>query len=170
MEAVSALSSSNNNLLSGTITPGFEAAGLLKQGTSSDCEIFSEIGSFTSLITTSNELSFGFGNVLNQLSHHLEQVHDQNHQQWLRQQKVVGLGGAGEDVTGELMDQTVHAELSALHTNNRGGTNGGFGDLDNWQGTGGGDHQGLFDLPDTVDQAYWSHSQWNQDHPSLYLP
>ncbi|KAJ4831948.1 hypothetical protein Tsubulata_045295 [Turnera subulata] len=180
MEEVSGLSSSNNNnILSGMINPSFETGLLEQAGPSSDCGIFSEIGSFTSLITSSNELSFGFGSVLNQQGQ-LEQVHGHNHhhqQQWQphqqqQPQKMVGLGGDGEDMAGGLMDQAVQVELSALQSNNRSGSNGGFGGgLDNWHGTGGGDHQGLFDLPNTVDQAYWSQSQWtDQDHPSLYLP
>lgn len=171
MEAVSALSSSSNNMLGGIINSGFET-GLLKQGTSTDYGIFSEIGSFTNLITSSNELSFGFSDVLNQ-HNHLQQVHEQNDQHWQQEQqqqqpKMVGFGSSGED----MMDQTVHVELSTMPSNNRSGANESFvGALDNWQGNNGGDHQGFFDLPSTVDQAYWSQSQWtDEDHPSIYLP
>ncbi|XWS37239.1 hypothetical protein CRYUN_Cryun19dG0026300 [Craigia yunnanensis] len=135
------------------IEPGF-----LEQG--SDCGIFSEIGSFTSLITSSNNetVPFGFGTVLN--GQGLEQG------QWQQQQqKIISMGG--EEITGGLLDQTVQVELSNLQNRSEGGGCGGFGPLD-WQGSG---DQGLFDLPIAVDQTYWSQSQWtDQDHPSLYLP
>ncbi|OMP12318.1 Zinc finger, Dof-type [Corchorus capsularis] len=131
---------------------GFES-GLLEQG--SDCGIFSEIGSFTNLINSSNNetMSFGFSTVLN--GQGMEQG------QWQQQhQKTMSMGG--EDINGGLLDQTV--ELSNLHNRSEGG---GFGPLD-WQGSG---DQGLFDLPNAVDQTYWSQSQWtDQDHPSLYMP
>jgi len=69
-----------------------------------------------------------------------------------------------QEITGGLLDQTGPVDLSALQNRSSGG---GFGSFD-WQLSG--DHS-LFDLPNTVDQAYWSHSQWaDQDHPSLYLP
>ncbi|KAK6261778.1 hypothetical protein QUC31_007594 [Theobroma cacao] len=135
---------------------GFEP-GLLEQG--SDCGIFSEIGSFTSLITSSNNetLSFGFSTVLN--GQGLEQG------QWQQQQKMMNIGG--EEISGGLLDQTVQVELSNLHSRSEGEGSGGFGPLD-WQGSG---DQGLFDLPNAVDQTYWSQSQWtDQDHPNLYLP
>ncbi|OMO72684.1 Zinc finger, Dof-type [Corchorus olitorius] len=131
---------------------GFES-GLLEQG--SDCGIFSEIGSFTNLINSSNNetMSFGFSTVLN--GQGMEQG------QWQQQhQKTMSMGG--EDINGGLLDQTV--ELSNLHNRSEGG---GFGPLD-WQGSG---DQGLFDLPNAVDQTYWSQSQWSdQDHTSLYIP
>ncbi|CAN1151666.1 Dof zinc finger protein DOF5.4 [Linum perenne] len=51
---------------------------------------------------------------------------------------------------------------------------GGFGPLDWEDPTAGGSGGALFDLPNTVDQAYWSQSQWttNDQDPSsgLYLP
>ncbi|KAK2663449.1 hypothetical protein Ddye_002023 [Dipteronia dyeriana] len=142
---------------------GFETstAALMEQG--SDCGVFSEIGSFTSLITSSSNdgLSFGFSNLLN--TQHVQQTHEQ----WQQQQQ---LQEHQTNMTSGLLDQTVQNELSALQ--DRSGNDGGFGSLD-WQGSSGGD-QGLFDLPNAVDHAsYWNQSaQWNdQDHhPSLYLP
>ncbi|XP_057988357.1 dof zinc finger protein DOF5.4 isoform X2 [Hevea brasiliensis] len=177
LEAVSAHSSSSasNNILNGVgeskvfahanINPSFEP-GLLEQG--SDCGIFSEIGNFTSLITSTNEqLPFGFSSILNQQS--LEHVQQNQNQQWQhQQQKIVGVSGEEmkmQEMAGGLIDQTVHLELSALQSSRSG--NGEFGPLD-CLGTG---DQGLFDLPNAVDQAYWSQSQWtDQDPPSLYLP
>ncbi|KAL5751442.1 hypothetical protein ACOSP7_026045 [Xanthoceras sorbifolium] len=157
--------------------PGFEpsTAALLEQG--SDCGIFSEIGSFTSLITSSSNegLSFGFSNLLN--AQHVQQTHEQWQQQQQQQQqpppppeqqtKMLGSNDPMQDMTSGLLDLTVQAELSALQ--DRSG-NGGFGSLD-WQGSGA--DQGLFDLPNAVDHAsYWSQStQWtDQDHPTLYIP
>ncbi|XWS60395.1 hypothetical protein CRYUN_Cryun07bG0032900 [Craigia yunnanensis] len=130
---------------------GFEP-GLLEQG--SDYGIFSEIGSFTSLITSSiNEtLSFGFGTLLNGQGLELGQ---------LQQQKMMSMGG--EEITGGLLDQTLQIELSNLHSK----SDSGFEPLD-WQGS---EDKGLFDLSNAVDQTYWSQSQWtDQDHPTLYLP
>ncbi|GLU20314.1 hypothetical protein SLE2022_365210 [Rubroshorea leprosula] len=165
-EAVSAQSSHTNLLTTtdskfyvhGNPNPSFES-GLLEQG--SDCGIFSDIGTFTSLITSSSNepLSFGFGTTLNQ--HVLGP--DQEHQ-WHSQSQLKTIM-AGEEITaGGLLDQTVQVELSALQSRSNGGE---LGPLD-WPGNG---DQGLFDLPNTVDHTYWSQSQWtDQDHPSLYLP
>ncbi|XVE54652.1 hypothetical protein DITRI_Ditri03aG0099300 [Diplodiscus trichospermus] len=162
-EAVSAITSQSNlmnvndsKVYGNPNNLGFEP-GLLEQG--SDCGIFSEIGSFTSLITSSNNetLSFGFSTVLNGQGLELGQ--------WQQQQKMMSMGG--EEITGGLLDQTLQVELPNLHSRSEGGGCGGFGQLD-WQGNG---DQGLFDLPNTVDQTYWSQSQWSdQDPPNLYLP
>ncbi|KAG7021568.1 Dof zinc finger protein DOF5.4, partial [Cucurbita argyrosperma subsp. argyrosperma] len=138
----------------------------------SDCGIFSEIGSFTSLITSSNEtLPFGFGNIADATPFAM------NHQfqnQWtpqrmmnvndeLKMQEITGGGGGGG---GGYMDQTAHVDPSGLQ--NSRSSNIGFGPLD-WQSNG--DHQVLFDLPNAVDQAYWSQNQWSDpDPPNLYLP
>ncbi|KAE8676926.1 Dof zinc finger protein DOF5.8 [Hibiscus syriacus] len=130
---------------------GFEPE-LLEQG--SDCGIFSGIGGFTSLITSSNDetLSFGFDKLLND-----GQWQQQQHQQ----QKMMSVGG--EEFTGGFLDQTVQVELSNMAS--RSGN--GVGALD-WQRNG---DQGLFDLPDDLDKAYWSQAQWtNEDHHTLYLP
>lgn len=164
-------SGDNNN--NNNSDPGLEPSttALLEQG--SDCGIFSEIGSFTSLITSSSSnqgLSFGFSNLLN--PQHVQQTHEQWQQQQQQQHqeqqtKMVGSTASMQDMTSGLLGQTVQAELSALL--DRSG-NGGFGSFD-WQGSGA--DQTLFDLPNAVDHAsYWSQStQWNdQDHPSLYLP
>ncbi|OAY31165.1 dof zinc finger protein DOF5.4 [Manihot esculenta] len=177
LEAISAHSSgsASNNILNGisesklfahaNINPNFES-GLLEQG--ADCGIFSEIGTLTSLITSTNEqLPIGFGNIMNQKC--VEHVQQNQNQQWQQQQqKMVGISGEEmkmQDMAGGLIDQTVHVELSALQSSRTG--NGGFGALD-WPGTG---DQGLFDLPNAVDQTYWSQSQWtDQGSPSLYLP
>ncbi|MBA0609067.1 hypothetical protein Godav_021190 [Gossypium davidsonii] len=153
-EAVSAVTFHSNNInvseskLYGNPNNLVFEAGLLEQG--SESGIFPEIGSFTSLVTSSNNetSSLGFGTVLN------------GQGQW-QQQKMMSVGG--EEITGELLDQTMQVELSNLH----GRSESGFGPLD-WQGYG---DQPFFDLPNDVDQSYWSQSQWSdQDHTALYLP
>ncbi|XVF08887.1 hypothetical protein REPUB_Repub07fG0042900 [Reevesia pubescens] len=164
-EAVSAVTSHSNlvNLSESKVygnpnNLGFEP-GLLEQG--SDCVIFSEIGNFTSLITSSNSetLSFGFGTVLNGQGQ-WQQQQQQQHQKMMN----MGIGMGKEEITGGLLDETMQVELSNLHNRSE---NEGFVPLD-WQGSG---DQGLFDLPNTVDQTYWSQSQWtDQDHPTLYIP
>ncbi|KAF3438011.1 hypothetical protein FNV43_RR20767 [Rhamnella rubrinervis] len=188
-EAVSAPSTSSaSNLMNiqeskfFVSNPSFETT-LLEQGSNSDCGIFSEIGSFTSLITSSTEtaMPFGYSNIsVNSVSpFRLNQGQDnhqvqQNHSQWHLQpnQKMMSMSDHQDlkmqEIThgGGLIDNTAHVELSILQNRSNGG---GFGSLGDWQPSG--DHQGLFDLPNTVDQAYWSQSQWtDQDHPSLYLP
>ncbi|KAM7268053.1 hypothetical protein ACFE04_010219 [Oxalis oulophora] len=116
--------------------------------------------SFTSLINSaSNEtMSFGFSNILG------------GEERWPRQQHHQQ---QHEEFKGLLLDQTVQNEFSALVNNNNSNNNnnrstvnnngGGFGPLD-WQGNEG------FDLTNTVDQSYWSQTQYDQDHSSLYLP
>ncbi|XP_061355236.1 dof zinc finger protein DOF5.4 [Gastrolobium bilobum] len=173
-EAVSAPtlnSDSNNNVLI-TSNPGFET-GALEQG-AGDCGIFSEIGTFTNLITSSNEaLAFGFGNSTmpdassfqwqhqkvmtmsgdhNLLHHH---HHHHHHEEELKLPENLGAGS--------LLDHsTLPVDLSVLQ--NKTG-HGGFGPLD-WQG---GADQGLFDLSNTVDQPYWSHTHWaDQDSSTLF--
>ncbi|KAJ6759726.1 DOF ZINC FINGER PROTEIN DOF5.4 [Salix purpurea] len=167
VEAVSALSVnsvSNKVFPRGDMNPSFET-GLLEQG--SDCGIFSEFGSFTNLIASTNDLSFGFSNTTNLqqqqgIEHHGQ--NNQNQQQLQNQQQEMTGGG--------LIDQTIHDELSALPSSSRSteNTGGGFGALD-WQLGSGDQAGGFFYLPNNADQASWSQSQWNdQDQPSLYLP
>ena len=69
--------------------------------------------------------------------------------------------------TASFLDHTVPLEFSSLQHKN--GPQGGFGSLD-WQP---GADQGLFDLPNTVDQPYWTHAHWSdQDNTSslFHLP
>ncbi|XP_028753738.1 dof zinc finger protein DOF5.4 [Neltuma alba] len=177
-EALSAPSSSKPELLTNqTSNPNLES-GLMEQG--GDCSIFSEIGSFTSLITTTSEaLSFGFGNIPESTSFRFGSTTQQEGMAgndplagaWQQaQQKEPGMGEMisaqelklPEIVPGSLLEPTVPVDLSALQSKNE---NGGFGSLD-WQG---GSDQGLFDLPNTVDHSYWSHTHWtDQENPSLF--
>ncbi|KAG4173054.1 hypothetical protein ERO13_A11G034200v2 [Gossypium hirsutum] len=123
--------------------------GLLEQG--SDGGIFAEIVSLTSLITSPNNetLSFDFGTVLNRAG------------QWQPQQMTMSMGG--EEITKGLLDQTVQIEQSNLNIK----LDSVFQPLD-WEGN---EDQGLFGLPSTVDQTYWSQNQWtDEDRPTLYPP
>ncbi|KAL3748659.1 hypothetical protein ACJRO7_009833 [Eucalyptus globulus] len=141
--------------------------------------LFSDIGSFTSLITSSSDgpLSYGFSAVMAQQN----QDHQAQQNQWHQiaagpgdEMKMPELGGGGGG--GGFLDQNVLVDLPTSTTQgNRpggggGGGGGGFGALD-WQP---GADQGLFDLPNAVDHAYWSQSQWStdgdQDPTGLYLP
>ncbi|KAI4344003.1 hypothetical protein L6164_011281 [Bauhinia variegata] len=192
-EALSAPSSNsaskNNNLpenireskflINHNSNPNLEQSGLPDQG--GDCSgIFSDIGSFTSLIastTTNDTLDFGFGNTADASPFRFttqggnDQLSAlQNTHQW-QHNKVMSTSDhlefkLSEISDGSLLDQTVPIELSALQSKPN---NGGFGSLD-WHG---GADQGLFDLPNTIDQAYWSQTNWtDQDNlnSSLYLP
>lgn len=127
-------------------------ANALEQAGTGDCGgggIFSEIGNFTSLIasssTTTDALAFGFGNnngvgIPPDASSFQWQHHHPAEQELKLQGNILSAAG--------------------------GGNGGGFGSLD-WH-SGGADHQGLFDLPNTVDQAYWNHTHWS-DHDNSTL-
>ncbi|CAK9147905.1 unnamed protein product [Ilex paraguariensis] len=145
---------------------------------SSDGGMFPEMGSFTSLMTSSNDPScLGF-NIADISSYRLQENHHdavvQNHgpnQLWQNpQQKMMGATTVGEElkmqeeVTAGFLDQTAEIEFSGLQ--NR-ACNGGLAAPD-WHG---GVDQGLFDLSGGVDQAYWSQTQWGEnDHSLNYLP
>ncbi|KAK7330261.1 hypothetical protein VNO77_24449 [Canavalia gladiata] len=132
--------------------------GAPEQGTGDCGGIFSEIGNFTSLITSTNEaLTFGFGNGT---------IPDTSSFQW-QHHKVMSISGEHhpheEELklpeslgAGSLLDHAVDYAKNG---------HGGFGSLD-WQG---GADQGLFDLPNTVDHAYWNHTHWSdQDNSTLF--
>ncbi|TYH04286.1 hypothetical protein ES288_A09G285800v1 [Gossypium darwinii] len=122
---------------------------------------FTEMESFTSLITWSNNetVPFGFGNVFS----------EQGQWQQLQQQpKTVSTGM--EELRMGLLDPTVEIELANLDNRSKGGYYGGFRPLD-WEGSG---DQGttLLDLSNgSFDQTYWNQNQWaDQDPPTLDLP
>lgn len=170
-EAVSAPSSNAASTLVGfresrffapqSPNPNFEMPTLLDH--SSDGNIFPEIGSFTSLMTGSNDPA-GLGFNISDISpfKYQEQV-DQNQQWQQQQQQKMSDELKMQEITAGFLDQTVQVELSALQNRSN---HGGFPSLD-WQTSG---DQGIFDLPGNVDQGYWTQSQWSDnDHP-LYLP
>ncbi|OIV99965.1 hypothetical protein TanjilG_26303 [Lupinus angustifolius] len=171
-EAVSAPktfnSDSNNNNDSKSFTPfsnpAFETGALehqQQQGTE-DCAIFSEIGSFTRSITSTNDtLQFGFG-VTTIPDAGLLMSMDGGDDVELKFPDNLNGGGAS------LLEQgTIPVDLTGLQ--NKTG-HGGFGPLD-WHGDG---DQGLFDLSNTVDYADWTHqtTHWcDHDNSSpFHLP
>ncbi|KAK4257277.1 hypothetical protein QN277_006886 [Acacia crassicarpa] len=176
-EVVSAPSSMNRELLTNQAANPNSESGLMEKG--GDCGIFSEIGSFTNLITaTSEALSFGFGNIPDPTSFRFGTTTQQGMTgnellsgEWQQaQQKETGMSDMifqqelklPELMPGSLFHPTVPVDLSALQSKNE---TGGLGPLD-WQG---GAEQGLFDLPNTVDHSYWSHTHWtDQENPSLF--
>ncbi|XP_062116850.1 dof zinc finger protein DOF5.4 [Humulus lupulus] len=193
-EAVSAPSASfGSNLLnvnqeskffvSQSTNPSFEAPALIEQS-GSDWGIFSDIGSFTNLITSSSNgggamAAFEYNSIsdisispfrLNQQGqdHHHQAPQSQTwHQQNTKTMNVLTDQDQVkvQEITGGLLDETSQADLCVLQDRSDGGV---FGSMGDWQSCG---DQGLFDLPNTVDQTYWSQSQWtDQDHTSLYLP
>ncbi|RVW20650.1 Dof zinc finger protein DOF5.4 [Vitis vinifera] len=128
-EAVSAPSSNAASTLVGfresrffapqSPNPNFEMPTLLDH--SSDGNIFPEIGSFTSLMTGSNDpAALGFN--ISDISpfKYQEQV-DQN-QQWQQQQQKMSDELKMQEITAGFLDQTVQVELSALQNrSNHGG-------------------------------------------------
>lgn len=168
MSAPTSNSVSNNNVRESKLFS-------LEQGHHSG--IFSDIGTFTSLIASNNEpLGFGFGtnsnnnnnnsnnnNILDATSFRFGVTHDQvqggGQGQW-QQQSNQDFG------TASFFDHTVPVEFSSsLLQHKSAGRSGGFGSLDWQQGA----DQGLFDLPNTVDQPYWSHTHWSdQDNQTLF--
>ncbi|XAR63842.1 hypothetical protein NMG60_11023959 [Bertholletia excelsa] len=120
--------------------------------------IFPEIGSFTSLMTTTNDPSSLLGFNMVDISGSVLQNQNLN-QQWEQEQKMTS--SVPEDLkmqgmTGGFLDQTDQMDFSGLQ--NR-GNDGELGALD-W---GAGGDQELFDLSGTVDQAYWSQPQWTDN-------
>lgn len=125
------------------------------------------------MINTSEALSFGFGNITETTSFRFGS--DGGSQQEMLsgewQQKEAVMTCQQEMKLPEMMmDPTVEMDLAVMQGKDgevENNNNGGFGALD-WQG--GTDQQGLFDLPHTVDHAYWSqHTHWtDQENPTLF--
>lgn len=122
--------------------------------------VFYETGSFTN-----DALPFGFGNnnhVLDASSFRFGVTRQQHENDQL--QVVTGNGTLGqcheEFATASSLDRAVPLEFfSSLQ--NKAAHGGGFGPLD----------QSLFDLPNTVDQPYWTHGHWSGHHnPTLFHP
>ncbi|XP_057952384.1 dof zinc finger protein DOF5.4 [Malania oleifera] len=175
-EALSApCSSSPSTLLSkffipetGTNPTSFETASLIEQS-SPDGMIFSEMGSFTSLMAdpailsynaSSDALPFRLHQQMNQ-----EQVPQQQQWQLQRMTSMAEEELKMQDITAGFLDQTVQSDhLPGLHDRP---STAGFTPLD-WQTSG--EQVSFFDLPGTADQGYWNQNQWaDHDHP-LYLP
>lgn len=138
---------------------------------SPDGGMFSEIGTFTSLMTSSNDplpLGFNIADISTYRMHQQEQgqvVENQSSDHQWHQQKTMEDEMKMHEITGSFLDQT--APMEYVDMQNRININGGLTTTD-WQ-TGG--DQGLFDLSGTVDQSYWSQTQWADHEQQLnYLP
>ncbi|XP_054805287.1 dof zinc finger protein DOF5.4-like [Prosopis cineraria] len=129
---------------------------LVVAGEGGESGIFSEIENLTSLITPTNEtLAIGYGNTIDAPSFQLRSqwqegtnASDSRHQDSKFPEMMT-------TATGSLTEQTVQNIMG----------HGELGPLD-WQGSA--DHQGLFDVANTVDQGFWSHNQWNEDNSGLF--
>ncbi|KAF5184806.1 Dof zinc finger protein DOF5.4 [Thalictrum thalictroides] len=133
---------------------------------SSDGGIFAENGSFTSLMNvSSNQYNFSEISPFRMNPHHQQQQQQQQEEIELQQQKLKMVEEMKmQELTAGCIDhQTVGIHLSGLQNRNN---NGELTELE-WQSNG--DH-GLFDLPNTVDQGYWSQNQWTDNDQHLYLP
>ncbi|KAK7388835.1 hypothetical protein VNO78_23662 [Psophocarpus tetragonolobus] len=140
-------------LIPATADPLLEAPPL-QQGTGDCSAIFSDIGPFTSLITTSSNdaLTFGFSNSLPDASTSFHWQHPK-----LTASDDLKLPDAS------LLDPPV--DFSSLHTKTN---HPAFGSFD-WHSS---PDPPFFDLPNTVDHPYWTHSHWS-DHdnsPLFHLP
>lgn len=149
--------------------PPAAAANSVLEGGSSDCGLFSEIGSLANLMAANSgggdgsALPFEFGSISQfRLNQSLIS------QSW-NMQKDVNPGRENDQLKAQeslMIDQTAQVDLSVLQQERSNG--GGFGSLGDWQQCG---DQGLFDLTNNVDQQYWSQNQWSdQDNANLYLP
>lgn len=134
--------------------PNFNNIQIDHSSTENNSNMFSEIGTFTSLITSStSQLPLGF-DVSPFTMHNNESSNENQQHQWMHTDQETG-GGIGF-----MNDPTAQT------------TDGGLG-TDDWNN--GTDHA-LFDLTGTVDdQSYWSQTQWddddnNHDHHLSYLP
>ncbi|XP_027123880.1 dof zinc finger protein DOF5.4-like [Coffea arabica] len=158
---------------------------LLNPAVTSEGQIFTDMGSFTSLMTSSNDPAMlGFANVTAtdisgyrlQQSHQGAVLDDQSSNQ------MAGTAGGGggdhelkmDQINCGFLDQTAQIGFPGLQQNRI--SNGGLQGL-GWHingGGGGGDdgggEQGLFDFSGTVDQAYWGQNQWADNDQSLNFP
>ncbi|XP_019152309.1 PREDICTED: dof zinc finger protein DOF5.4 [Ipomoea nil] len=127
---------------------------------STNDHIFQDIGSFTNMITPSNEPSLlGFADISPtfqiQQSQPGQVVGDHNADaHWPQPEKIADQNFN----TPGFLDQTSQIDFPSLNQQQSRETNAGLSPLD-WQPAGGGDQE-LFDLPGAVDQEYWNQTQW----------
>lgn len=108
-----------------------------------DCGIFAERESFTSLMNAGNSYNFS---EISRFS--------LNHQQQQQQQ------GIGIELQQKMTSMAEEMKMQELVS----------GSIDPTVGIDWQNNQGLFDFPSTVDQGYWSQSQWTETDQHLYLP
>lgn len=142
---------------------------------------FQDIGNFTSMITSSNDPSVIGFNMDEIPAYRLpdnQTLENQNtNEPWIQQSKMMGTlpfdGLKMEQMGTGYLNQTGRVEFMGLQQSTV--NNSELPSLD-WQtGSGGdvgggGDH-GLYDLSGTVDQSYWSQTQWGEnDHSLNFFP
>ncbi|XP_058751165.1 dof zinc finger protein DOF5.4-like [Vicia villosa] len=112
-----------------------------------------QVNNFTGLITRSskNDVFMLRNNIIDASSFRFGVNHHHQHQQQYGNDQV-----QREDSSGfcQLQQQSSHQRLSLL---NQQQLSNGFGSLD-WQGN------CLFDVPNTVDESYWTYSHWSDHH------
>ncbi|KAL3512406.1 hypothetical protein ACH5RR_025123 [Cinchona calisaya] len=147
---------------------------LIDPSVASEGQIFTEIGSFTSLMTSSNDQAMlGFPNMTTadipgyrlQQNHQGSVVDDQSSNQMVGTTIVAGDELKMEQINCGFLDQTAQIGFSGLHQNRI--SNGGLSSFD-WHINGG--EPGLFDFTGTGDQAYWGQNQWADNDQSLNFP
>lgn len=124
------------------------------------------------MMTSSAEpsvLGFNIGDISSYRLNEGQVVENQSlKQQWNEEEKMtctaMGNDLGMNEITAGFVDQTAEIEFSCSQNRT---SNGGLAPVD-WQA---GVDQGLFDLTGTVDQSYWSQTQWtDNDHHLNYLP
>lgn len=153
---------------------------LMDPSGTSNGQIFQEIGSFTGLMTSSNDANFLGFNMAGISAYRLQQEQDHHAAEDQNSNPMVGTTGEDElkmePINCGFMDQTAQIGFSGLQQSRT--SNGGLAGID-WQisggesggggGGGGGCDQNLFDFSGTVDHAYWGH-QWGDNDQSLNFP
>ncbi|CAN4100359.1 unnamed protein product [Withania somnifera] len=138
---------------------------------------FQDLENFPSMLTSSNDTSMIGFNMDETPAYRLPENQNSN-EQWNHQQssKMVGILPSNDELKMEQMgtgylNQTGRFEFPGLQQSRI--NNSELASLD-WQTVGSGavdgDH-GLYDLTGTVDQSYWSETQWGENDNSLnFLP
>lgn len=137
---------------------------------------FQDIGNFSSMMTSSNDPSMIGFNMAEIPAYRLPENQNTN-EQWNQQSsRMVGTWPSSDGLKMEQMgtgylNETGRVEFPGLQQSRINDSE--LASLD-WQtgggGAGDGDH-GLYDLTGTVDQSYWSQTQWGENDNSLnFLP
>ncbi|XP_043715702.1 dof zinc finger protein DOF5.4-like [Telopea speciosissima] len=131
----------------------------------SDGGIFTEIGSFSSLMAASNPTCVGFNfSDISPFRFH----HQQHQQQEEQDQKIVSMSEEMKlpELTTGFMDQTVPDNMAEMQSRNATGDGKRLTELD-WPSSG---DQELYNLGSSVDQSYWNQNQWADNDQPLYIP
>nr|GLL18474.1 dof zinc finger protein DOF5.4 [Ipomoea trifida] len=128
---------------------------------SSNDHIFQDIGTFSNMITPSNEPSLlGFANMADiSPTFQIQQSQPGQDAHWPQPEKIADQNFNPPEITAAgFLDQTSQIDFPSLNQQQSRESNASLPPLD-WQPGGGGDQE-LFDLPGAVDQSYWNQTQW----------